>query len=87
MDLTTGALWLGRLLMAGYAVLVFIEMLRYFNTALVAPPPEPAPRERTPWKRLIPEVLAAFQTAVTRALVREQECRCSVCCKHRPRTE
>ena len=28
MDLTTGALWLGRLLMAGYAVLVFIEMLR-----------------------------------------------------------
>ena len=67
MDLTTGALWLGRLLMAGYAVLVFIEMLRYFNTALVAPPPEPAPRERTPWKRLIPEVLAAF--IVSRLLV------------------
>ena len=60
MNLSALAIWLGRLLMAGYAVLVCAELLRYFKTALLEPLPARAVGERTPWPRLLAEVLAAF---------------------------
>ncbi|MBR1822590.1 MAG: hypothetical protein IJ769_13350 [Clostridia bacterium] len=68
MNLEAVALWLGRLLMAGFAALVLLELPRYFKTALAEPiERRDAERERLPWKRLLGEVLIAY--AASRFLV------------------
>ncbi len=59
MSIDAVGLWLGRALMAGFAVLVIAELLRYFRTALFEPvAAAPAP-ERVPMKRVLLEALAA----------------------------
>lgn len=75
MNLDMVGLWLGRLLMAGFAALVIAELLRYFRTALVEPlaPREPA-GEKLPLRRVLLEALAAF--AASRLLV---VAACAVC--------
>ena len=60
MNVDAVGLWLGRLVMAGFAALVVAELIRYFRTALLEPA---GPREaagRTPLKRVLAEVLVAF---------------------------
>lgn len=60
MSIDAVGLWLGRLVMAGYAALVVCELLRYFKTALTGPV-EPRPGDgRTPLKRVLAETLIAF---------------------------
>ena len=61
MNVDDTGLILGVLLMAGFAVLVLAELLRYFKTALVEPlsPREPAPAQ-TPWQRVLVEALIAL---------------------------
>lgn len=68
MNLDAVGLWLGRLIMAGFAALVVAELIRYFRTALVEPlAPRAQPHDPLPWKRVLAEVLAAF--AASRLLV------------------
>ena len=68
MNLDAVGLWLGRLIMAGFAALVVAELIRYFRTALVDPvAPRAEPPAPLPWKRVLAEVLAAF--AASRLLV------------------
>lgn len=53
--------WLGWVLAAGFAVLVVLELIRYFRTALLEPlaPREPV-QKQTSWRSLIAWTLAAF---------------------------
>ena len=68
MNLDAVGLWLGRLIMAGFAALVVAELIRYFRTALIEPlAPRAQPHDPLPWKRVLAEVLAAF--AASRLLV------------------
>ena len=61
MNLGTVAAWLGGVLMAAYLALTATALLRYFKSALAAPPEERAIRPPAlPARRLLAEVLAAF---------------------------
>lgn len=60
MNIDAVGLWLGRLVMAGFAALVLAELLRYFKTALAEPIEPRAALEPTPLKRVLVEVLIAF---------------------------
>lgn len=60
MNLDAVGLWLGRLVMAGFAALVLAELVRYFRTALVDPIEPRESGEPTPLKRVMLEVLIAF---------------------------
>lgn len=75
MVLEAVALWLGRLVMAGFLALVLLELWRYFHTALAEPlSPRKMPGERLPWRQLILEVSLAFLASRLLAVLTFQAC-------------
>ena len=61
MNLDIVGLWLGRHVMAGFAVLLVAELIRYFKSALSEPMATLEPADAPmPWPRLLGEVAIAF---------------------------